>query len=99
MSHRLELLPMAMGAVSVTGSATLIVAANTARHSILIGNNSSTVTLYVGDSTVTTSNGIPVPPGATLLEDSGGTTLWAGAIYGICASTVDTHYWERTRGV
>lgn len=91
---------MAMGAASVSDTATLIVAANTARHSILIGNNSSTLTVYVGDSTVTTANGIPIPPGATLLEDSGGTTLWGGAIYGIVASsTADVHYWERTRGV
>jgi hypothetical protein len=90
---------MAMGAVSVTGSATLIVSANTARHSILIGNNSSQ-TLFIGDSSVTTSNGIPIPSGSSFLEDSGGTTLWGGAVYGIVASsTADVHYWERTRGV
>ena len=90
---------MAMGAVTVTNAATLIVAANTARHSILIGNNSAQ-TVFIGDSSVTTANGIPVPASGTFLEDSGGTTLWGGAIYGIvAATTADVHYWERTRGV
>jgi len=86
---------MGMGAVSVGVSATQIVAANTNRHSILIGNNSSQ-TLFIGDSTVTTANGIPVSAGSSFLEDSGGLKLWGGAIYGIVSSsTADIHYWER----
>ena len=90
---------MAMGAVSVADSATLIVAANTARHSLLIGNNSAQ-TVFIGDSTVSIANGIPIPAAGTFLEDSGGTTLWGGDVYGVVASsTADVHYWERTRGV
>ena len=90
---------MAMNAVTVTTNATLVVPANTARHSVLIGNNSAQ-TLYIGDSSVSTANGIPVPATGTFLEDSGGTTLWGGAIYGVVSSTTaDVHYWERTRGV
>lgn len=88
---------MAMGAVSVGTGATLIVAANNQRHSLLIGNN-SIQTLFIGDSTVTTANGIPVPIGGTFLEDAGGTSNWKGDIYGIVASnTSDVHWWERVR--
>ena len=90
---------MAMGAVTVTNSATVIVAANSARHSLLIGNN-STQTVFLGDSTVTKETGIPLPAGATYLEDASGTSVWGGAIYGVVsASTADVHYWQRTRGV
>jgi hypothetical protein len=86
---------MGMGAVSVSSSATLIVHANTNRHSILIGNNSAQ-TIFLGDSSVTTANGIPIPAGSSFLEDSGGIKIWGGAIYGIVASsTSDVHYWER----
>jgi hypothetical protein len=88
---------MLLAAVSVGTAATLIVPANNLRLSLYIVNN-STQTVYLGDSTLTTSNGIPLQAGGTFQEDSGGTKTWGGAIYGIVsATTADVRYWERTR--
>jgi hypothetical protein len=64
-----------------TTSATLVLAANTSRKTATIYNNGS-VTVYLGkDATVTTANGLPLPVGATL-EDDSTTSAW----YGITAS-------------
>lgn len=88
---------MASGSATVTDSASVIVAANSARHSIIIANPNA-ATLYIGDSNVTTSNGIPILQYGHFEEDSGGTKLWMGAIYGILASGSETiPYWERER--
>ena len=88
---------MAFNTVTVTTSATLIIASNTNRKSLLIGNTSAG-TVYLGDTTsVTTANGFPLPQNAQLSEDSGGTRMYMGAVYGIVASgTSDVRYWERT---
>jgi hypothetical protein len=83
------------GNVSVTSTATLILAANNERKGSLIVNNDATVSMYIGmDANVTTSNGLPIGARSTF-NNSGQNALWKGAIYGIVASgTVDTRYWE-----
>jgi len=87
-----------MANVTVTNSATKIVGANTARLSLVIENNGS-VTVYIGpDTSVSSSNGIPILSSGSFQEDSGGARMYQGDIYGITASsTSDVRYWERTR--
>jgi hypothetical protein len=83
--------------ITVTNSAAKIVAANTARLSLLI-QNSGGVTVYIGpSSSVSISNGVPIDPGGVLQEDSGGARMYQGDIYGVCATSSDVRYWERTR--
>ncbi len=71
---------IATAAVSVTTSATLLAAADSARQSALIQNNGG-ADIYIGGSGVTTSSGIKVEAGSSLTLDK--TTA---AIYGIAAS-------------
>ena len=89
---------MAYNTVTVSNSATLILAANTNRLGLVLVNTSSG-TVYVGeDTSVTTSNGTPIRQNENLSEDSGGTKMYCGPIYGIVSSgTSDVRYWERTR--
>lgn len=80
--------------VSVTTAATLIVAANTGRRSLIIGHDGS-AKIYIGpDDSVTTSNGIPFYPAEKMVRDlipEG----YKGNVYGIAASgTQDIRYWE-----
>jgi hypothetical protein len=88
------------GKVSIPATtATLIVAANPKRQSIIITNNSITDG-YIGmNSSVTDSNGLPLYGNQTREKDrSGGTTEWLGPIYGYSASgTLDFRYWEVER--
>ena len=64
-----------------TTSATLLLAANGSRQSALLSNNGSQ-TVYVGkNSSVTTSNGVPIPAGSSLTDKSS-----RDAWYGITAS-------------
>ena len=88
---------MAYGSKTITTNATLIADASTARHSIVISNAGSNI-VYIGpDSSVTTSNGIPLQPDSIWDADSGGVKLYMGAFYAIVASgTSDIRYWERT---
>lgn len=89
---------MAYGAVTVGTSPTLIVAANGQRLSVLITNTDSTNPIYIGNNTsVTTSNGLEIFAGGTLQEDSGGTKMYSGPIYGVAGTSVNVRYWERTR--
>lgn len=67
------------GDANPTTSATLIVAARDTRKVAQLFND-STVTVYVGDSSVTTSTGTPVEEGGSI------DMPWTGAIYGITAS-------------
>jgi hypothetical protein len=77
-------------AVSVGTSATLLSAANSQRQSCMIANADAAATLYVGDSTVTTANGMPVPPGGNITIDKN-----TGAIYGrVAAGTLDARVLE-----
>lgn len=88
---------MSYNAVSVTTSATLIVAANPRRQSLIIVNTDSTNKLYIGpDTNVTTSNGIEVATGGNFTEDNGGSKVYCGDVYGIAGGTISVRYWERT---
>lgn len=85
---------MAYAAVTITTSATLIVAANTKRRNLTIVSNSSS-TAHIGpDDSITTSNAIPLYGRSTRDQDripEG----WQGPVYGIVGSgTVEVRYWE-----
>jgi len=62
------------------------------RRSLMIYNNSSTVTIYIGGSDVTSSNGIPVPPTSySPILDVGASMI----VYGLTsASTADIRVLE-----
>lgn len=71
--------------VSVTAVATQIVAANTARQSLTIVNQSST-DAYIGTSaSVTTANGLLLAAGASAVM-----LRYTGAVFGITASGTAT---------
>lgn len=91
---------MAYGAVSVGNTATLIIPANVTRHSIVISNEDTALTVYFGpDTSITTANAPGIYPGGNFTEDSGATNTWKGPIYGIVsAGTASVRYWERTQG-
>jgi hypothetical protein len=62
-----------------TNSAAQILAANSSRIQAMICNN-GTMTVYLGkDNTVTTSNGIPLGVGASLVDDAT-TDAWWGIV-------------------
>lgn len=87
---------MAYGPITITTSATLIVAPNPRRKALQIVNT-STGTVYVGeDASITTATGFPLLQNQPYTEDSGGNRMWQGPIYGIVASsTSDVRYWEK----
>lgn len=75
--------------ITIATTTTLIVAINTDRTSVLIRNNGSQ-TIYIGDSSVTTTNGYKLNAGQSIYIK--GTTA---AIYGIVvATTCDLRYLE-----
>lgn len=89
---------MAYAAVSVTDTATLILAANPNRISYFIVNNGTSV-IYVGnDTSIITTTALPIGVGANMDEDSGGTKMYMGPIYGISGAglTNNIRYWERS---
>jgi hypothetical protein len=90
---------MAYGSVTVTDSATVLVAANCARQELLLSNISTGDDIYLGmDSAVTTSNGIPLYAGQDR-ERSRGFGTYLGPIYAIAkiGKSVDVRFWETTR--
>lgn len=89
---------MAFNTVTITTTATLIAANNAKRQSLMIANTSSGTVFLGPDNTVTTANGIPLLQDGNLTEDSGGTRMFMGDVYGIVAAgTSDVRYWERLR--
>ena len=82
------------GSITVTTSATEIVAPTGIRKGLIIAND-STSKIYIGpDNTVTTSNGIPLQSGATF-TNAGFDEHWAGSIWGIVASgTADARFMQ-----
>lgn len=84
--------------VSVANTATLIVGDNPQRLSLIVVN-ASTANVYIGqDALVTTANGTLIVAEGNLTEDSGGTKMYCGPIYGITPnSNADIRYWERER--
>ena len=89
---------MAVSNTTVTTSATLILAANTRRQSVVI-TNVGDETIYFGpDTNITSSNSPHIVKDGTFTEDSGGTRVWQGDIYAITdANTADVRVWERTK--
>lgn len=80
---------LANDAVNVGTAATLIIAANSDRKSILIYNNGDT-RVYMGGAGITAGKGMPTLPGAALDDD-----VLTGAIYGVVAAgTCEVRYWE-----
>lgn len=88
-----------LGGITVSSTATVLKAANTARKSILIVNNGS-VNLYIGTSTaVTTAGGtmgIRLAPSGSYSDAGWG--LYTGDLYGVCSAVVSAIacVWERT---
>ena len=61
------------------------------RRGIIIFNNDSTVTLFIGGSDVTTTNGLPVPPKSYSPPIDAGPKL---VVYGIAASSINVRVAE-----
>ena len=92
---------MGFGRIRVTNSATKIVSANEARQSLILTNASSSGIVFLGpDATITSAHSAALLDSyGSLTEDSGGTRLFQGDIYGITTSShaaVNVFYWERT---
>ena len=85
--------------VTVSTTATLILAANVDRHSYLLANTSSGTVFLGPRSDVTAANGTPILENGSLAEDNSGVKIYTGDIYGIVsAGTSDVRVWERIRG-
>lgn len=90
---------MPTAAVTVDGTATLILGQNTRRASFYLFNNGANRVFLGETSAVTTANGFPLESFSQLSEDEGN-NLWKGDIYGITAGTSEEiRYWERTQHV
>lgn len=78
-------------AVTVTSAATLVLASKPGRRMFVIKNN-GTVIIYLGtDTSVTSTNGIPLMPQDSFSQN--GSRMYMGAWYGITASsTADVRY-------
>ena len=88
---------MAYNTVTVAGTAILLVAANPNRKSVVISNTSTSTAIYIGpDTSITTANAIQIPASSSFTEDSSGTMMYLGNIYGISGGSIDVRYWERT---
>lgn len=77
----------AITAATATATASKVIDGNTKRKALMFYNNSSTDAVYLGtDTTVTTANGWPLPPGAVFMD-----LITNNAWYAICASgkTID----------
>lgn len=66
-------------AVTVGGTAVLLLTGRTLRESVVIKNNHATQILYVGNASVTTSDGMPVAAGQSI------TLEVVGTLYGIAS--------------
>jgi hypothetical protein len=73
--------------IAVGNSAVPIVSANASRREIAFINMSATIDLFVGSSTVTTSNGFRIAPGMSIV------LAIYGTLYGVRASTNDKVCW------
>ena len=93
---------MGFGTVRVGTSATKILSANSQRQSLILTNGSTSGIVFLGpDATITSANAATVLDGfGNLSEDSGGTRMFMGDVYGITTSAaagVDVMFWERLR--
>lgn len=83
----------AYNTVTVATSATAILTAKNERRGMVIYNNGAN-TVYIGfDTSVTTSNGLPILPQSSF--ELNGDRCWRGSVYGVSTSvTDDVRYWE-----
>ena len=90
---------MGYNTVTVTTTATEIVAANSQRKDVDIANTDAGEIVYIGpDSSVTTSNAIPLYPQQTRDKPKMLSEHWKGPIFGIVGTgTADVRYWEVTQ--
>lgn len=93
---------MGFGIVNVGVSATKIVSSNPQRQSLILTNASLSGICYLGpDDTVTSAHAATfLDAYGNLTEDSGGTRMFMGDVYGITTSlhgTCDILYWERIK--
>jgi len=88
---------MAYGPITVTSSATIIIAANAKRKKLHLVNTSEVRPVYIGpDASITTTNSIPLYETQTR-DDVKTFGYWLGDIYGITTTgTADVRYWEVT---
>lgn len=95
-------MPSTFGRIRVVLSATKIIGSNTKRQSLILTNSSSSGICFLGpNDTVTSCNAATMLDSyGSLTEDSGGTRMFMGDVYGITTSAnaaVNIFYWERTR--
>ena len=93
---------MSFGRVRVTNAVTKILGDNSQRQSLILTNASTSGIVFLGpDNTVTSANAATVLDAyGSLTEDSGGTRMFMGDVYGITTSAhaaVNIFVWERTR--
>lgn len=75
--------------LTTSGSAQSAVAARPTRTGVTFINIDATNTIYLGPAGVTSGNGIPLPPGASI------TLTWVGAIFAICGGgTPILGFWD-----
>ena len=79
----------ANGNVSIGTSAAIIKAANGRRESLVVQNVHASQVLYIGDGSVTTSNGLRIPAGESMRLQT------KAAVYGIASgASTDVRYFE-----
>lgn len=93
---------MGFGRIRVTNAVTKILGDNSKRQSLILTNSSTSGIVYLGpDSTVTSAHAAALLNAyGSLTEDSGGTRMFMGDVYGITTSAhaaVNVFYWERIR--
>lgn len=83
------------GNVTITTTATSIVAPSVAGRRGFVLTNNGSVVLYLGfDSSVSTTNGIQILP-QDKFEMEGDDAVFKGPVYGITgSSTADVRYWN-----
>lgn len=72
--------PPKVTSVSVGTSATALPSTPLSGRKLLILTNNGTQTVYLGDSSVTTSNGLPLLPSSSLIIEAGETCIWYGIV-------------------
>ena len=93
---------MGWAGVRVGTTQKLIVRNNSRRQSLILTNSSTSGIVYLGpDNTVSSANAATLLDAyGSLTEDSGGTRMFMGDVYGVTTSAnaiVIVFYWERIR--
>lgn len=87
---------MTYGSVTVSSTATLILAGNMYRHSVIMVNGGVDRVHFGPDASITTACPYIIPDGS-FVEGTEGATVYKGDFYGITTGgTAKIYYWERT---